>query len=242
VAAGEPTRFDLQVTRPRLGTVAGTALQNGAPAVGFQVELVRAEDATNSDGQAAQPPGGGRGRGGPMGNFGRSLQTTVTAAGTFRIEKVPEGAYRLRLQSGRRGGALHEAVVQVIADTTTERSLQVQTHSLRGTLTCDDGTDPTQLNGIIMLRPSIDPLPDNLRTWLRSTAGFDAMMRGGTFQFDAVPAGSYLLAVSVAGRETSTQAIVINGDQQVVVAAGKGAAAQGGTPANTPRQRPPTGR
>jgi hypothetical protein len=213
------------------------------PAAGFQVELVRNEEpATTTDAGGARP-GGNRGRGGPMGNFGRSLQTTVAAAGSFQLQNVPEGAYRLRLQSGRRGGVLHEEVVQVIADIVTQRTLAVQTHALIGTITCDDGTDPATLNGRVSLLPGLTAPPENLQAWMRGNPVFDARLQAGAFRCESLPAGNYLLVLTVPGRERTTLPVVVSGEQQLTVAVGKVAAnAPNGAGSGAPRPRATNGR
>lgn len=221
VRGGEPTRFDLTLSRPQVGSVTGTVLHNGVAAAGFQVELTRQDDGAD----AAPPPAGpGGGPGGPgarrMANFGRTFNATVAASGQFAIGDVPAGLYRMRVQSGRRGGVLHEEVVQVLPDAPTERTLVLQTCSLRGTFTRADSGDPKELAGRISLLPGQTVVPDNLNAWLRQNPGFDARVRDGGFAFDALPSGSYLLVVQLRGREVTAQPVVLQGDQELTVAAG----------------------
>lgn len=211
VQAGQETRFDLQVTRPQLGTVAGSVMVNGAPASGYAVELSRIDD-TNTTPAAGMPMGRG-GRGG-----GRN-QATVSSTGRFQIEKVAVGRYRLRVQAEQRGGTLHEEEVFVALDRTTEIAISLQTHSLRGAVSAADAA-ATDLNGRVQLLPGLTEVPENLNTWTRENTSYDARLQGGTFQFEAIKPGSYLLVLSVRGRERTSQAVVVTGDQQVSLTAG----------------------
>jgi hypothetical protein len=241
VRAGEPTRHDLQLTRPQIGIVAGTVLHNGSPANGFQVELTRLDDSGAAPEQNGGGPGGRRGGGG-FGNFGRSFQGAVAASGNFRIQNVPAGQYRLRVQSGRRGGALHEEVVAVVADATTERHLSLQTHSLRGTMQGEAELDPKTLSGRASLLPGLTEVPENLGAWQRDNPGFDARVQSGGFTFEALKPGNYLLVVTIRGRERSTLPVVVTGDQTVTVPVGKVAAPSADPAGNQPRARPTNGR
>lgn len=220
VRGGEQTRFDLLLARPLVGSVTGTVLHNGSAATGFQVELSRQDDGA----APAIPAGGPGGPGGPggrrMANFGRTFNATVTSSGQFSITDVPVGLYRLRVQSGRRGGVLHEEIVQVLPDAATERTFSLQTGALRGSFSRADGGDPKELGGRVSLLPGQTTVPDNLNAWLRQNPSFDARVRDGGFVFDALPSGSYLLVVQLRGREVTSQPIVLQGDQDIAVAAG----------------------
>lgn len=252
VRGGEVTRLDLSATRPEVGTVAGTVTHNGVPATGFQVELSRQDE---NAGNAGGPGRGGRGQGGPggggFGGFGRTFQSAIASSGRFTIASVPPGNYRLRVQSNRRGGALHEEIVAVVADATTERSIAIQTHTLRGAVTRDDGGNAAELAGRVSLLPGITQLPENLGAYQRENPGFEARLQNGTFQFEALKPGGYLLVVAVRGRERTSMPIVVQGDQSVSIAAGKPTAA-GNPPtapnapnapnSGAPRQRPSSGR
>ena len=123
VKGGTETRFDLALTRPAVGTVAGSVMHNGSNASGFRVELRR----QSNDGTADTAATGGRGN--PMARFmnmGRSFNGTVDADGRFTIKNVTAGTYTLRIRSSRRGGTLLEEVVQVVADAVAERTYALQ--------------------------------------------------------------------------------------------------------------------
>ncbi len=244
VRGGETTQLDLSLVRPQQGIVAGSVLHNGTPASGFQVELTRQDDTANANPNVT--PGGGRGRGqgqgpGGFGGFGRTFQSAVSAAGRFQIANVPVGNYRLRVQSNRRGGTLHEEVVMVVADATTERQIMVQTHSLHGVVTRDDGGNVAELSGRVSLLAGINAMPENLQAYQRENPGVEGRLQAGKFQFDNVKPGTYLLVLSPRGRERTSLPLVVQGDQSVTLAVGKPAEATPGIPA-APRANPPVRR
>jgi len=222
VRASETSKLDLSITRAVVGSVAGSVLHNQAAGAGMQVELQRNDE----NGTSGGPRGGdrGRGMGGGLPGFGRTFQATVAASGRFTIADVPPGLYRLRVQNARRGGTLHEELLQVAADVVNERTIVIQTHSLRGRITRDDGGDSAELGGRISLLPGLTELPPNLGEWQRTNPGLDARLQNGAFTFDAVKPGGYLLVATVRGRERTHQAIVVQGDQEISVAVGKPAA------------------
>jgi hypothetical protein len=237
VRGGETARLDLTLNRPQVGIVAGSVLHNGNAGAGLHVELT-ARDANGASRQAEAP----RGPGGPGGrffeNFGRSFQATVAASGRFTIENVPAGDYLLRIQTSRRGGTLHEEAVLVTANATTERSLVVTSQSLRGRITRDDGGDPAQLTGRVSLLPDQVEVPQNLNAWLRQNPSFNARLQGGEFRFDTIPAGKYLLVVTMPDRERSVQSIAVGaGMAEIAVPAGaaSSASARSGASANDNR-------
>lgn len=211
VQAGQETRFDLQVTRPQLGKVAGNVLVNGAPANGYAVELARLDDNN-------QPQGGGMGMG-RGGRGGGRNQATVASTGRFEIDKVAVGRYRLRVQTDRRGGTLHEEDVFVAVDRTTEVAISLLTHSLQGAVTAADAA-ATELNGRVQLLPNLADLPENLNDWTRENTSYDARLQAGAFKFDAIKPGNYLLVLTVRGRERTSQPVVVSGDQQIDLTAG----------------------
>ncbi|MBL8727277.1 MAG: carboxypeptidase regulatory-like domain-containing protein [Planctomycetes bacterium] len=244
VRSGEETRWDVAVQRAEVGVVAGSVLHNGAPGAGLQVELTREDSGATADtgnGDANGPRGGGPGGPGGRGMWGnRTQQATVAASGRFRIEDVPAGTYRLRIQSGRRGGLLHEESVQVIANATTERQLTLQTVGIAGSVGRDDGGDVKELVGRVSLLPGLDALPEDLAAWQREHPSFDARLQNGEFRFDAIQPGSYLLVVNVRGRERTSQPIVVGagGTTPITVLAGPVRKdATGATPANVPAPR-----
>ena len=242
VKGGEVANFDLTVFRPQIGEVAGTVMHNGTAAVGFRVELTLVDEnggAQQGRGGRGGGPGGGR-QGGPFGG-GRSFQATVASSGNFAIKDVPAGSYRLRVQPARRGGTLHEEMVHVAADATTELNLRVDTASLRGTVTRDDGANASELNGSVMLLAGLTAMPENLQAWRRdpNNTTFDARVQNGGFRFETLKPDNYLLVLTIRGRErTSLPVVVVAGSEQpVVVAAGKVAApASGG---NAPQSGQP---
>lgn len=234
VRAGDTTQLSLEVTRPVVGSVQGSILHNNAPGVGLQVELQRIDE----NGTAGAY--GGRGRGGMAGmggggffSVGRSFQSAVASSGRFSIGNVPPGTYRLRVQHARRGGSLHEEIVQVAANVVTERSIVVQTYALRGRVTRDDGGNPAELAGRVSLLPGLTAPPENLNEWQRSNPVFDARLQNGQFQFDALQPGGYLLLLTARGRERIHQTIAVQGDMDIVVPVGKPVADVGTAP--TPR-------
>ncbi|HEX6813722.1 MAG TPA: carboxypeptidase-like regulatory domain-containing protein [Planctomycetota bacterium] len=225
VRAAEVATLDVTVIRPQVGTVTGNVMHNGTPAAGFQVELTRLDESGSPPGGngGRGPGGGGRGgMGGMFGGLGRSLQTAVAQSGNFSFANVPAGSYRLRVQSARRGGMLHEETVQVTTNATSQYNVVLQTANLEGSITRDDGGNVAELNGRVSLLPGLTALPENLNTWQRENTTFDARLQNGTFKFNALKPGGYLLVLNVRGRErTATQIVVGSTDQKVVVPAGK---------------------
>lgn len=231
VRANETARLNLEVTRSVVGSVHGSVVHNNAPGAGLQVELQRVDESGTGSGRGR----GGMGMmGGGFPGFGRSFQSAVANSGRFSFDNVPPGAYRLRVQHARRGGTLHEEVVQVVANAIAERTIVVQTHALRGRVTRDDGGNPAELAGRVSLLPGLTAPPENLNEWLRNNPAFEARLQNGQFQFDALQPGGYLLVVTARGRERTHQSIVVQGDQEVVVPAGKAVAGDAGA-APTPR-------
>jgi protocatechuate 3,4-dioxygenase beta subunit len=234
VHSGQEARLDVRLQRAQLGTVEGSVLHNGVPGAGLQVELQR------EDGSAGLDRGGPGGRG----MWGaRTQQATVAASGRFRIEAVPAGTYRLTVQAGRRGGALHQETLLVAADSTTERLLVLQTVAVIGTVTREDGGDPRELGGRVSLLPGLTAPPDDLAAWQREHPSFDARLQDGGFRFDAIQPGDYLLVLNARGRERTMQPIRVGqGEVLVTVAAGKlrGATepAATGTMPQAPRVQP----
>jgi hypothetical protein len=225
VRGGAETRYDLALIRPAIGKVVGNVLHNGNPANGFRVELSRQDET----GTALPEPGERGGPGGRRrGNWGRTFNATVNQNGAFSIDEVPEGIYQLRISGARRGGDLHEETVQVLGDVTTERSYSLQTSSLRGTITRDDGGDAKQLGGRISLLPNQTVVPEDLNAWLRQNPSFDARVVDGGFTFESIPPGSYLLVAQIRERERVSQMITVQGDQEIRVAAGTATPAANG--------------
>lgn len=236
VRGGETSKWDVAVTRPLVGEVAGSVLHNGRPGAGYQIELTRVQEEGNDNNGMRGMMGGGRG--GPMAMMGggRSFQAAVASSGRFTIKDVPVGNYRLRVQAGRRGGMLHEEQVQVIAGSVVERSITLATASLKGTVTAVDG-DAAALAGAVTLLPDMTELPEGWNAFRRDgTPTVEARLQRGSFQFDALKPGNYLLVLSVRGRERTTMPIVVApGDGQTIsVAAGKVAENTGGPGAGGP--------
>lgn len=253
IRGGERSTLDLAVTRPQVGLVAGTVTHNGLAPVGFQIELTRTDDATNDNANGAAADRQGRGMGGGPGGFGgrggmfggRSFQAAVAGSGHFQIKDVPAGEYRLRVQSTRRGGTLYEEKVNVVANATTERNLQITTASVRGTVTCADAA-AKDLQGSVTLVPGLSALPDNWNQWRRDPGNrtFDARVQGGAFQFETLTPGNYLMVLSIRGRERTTAPVSIGpGDgQAATIEAGKiSAAPAAGAPTPGGRQQRPGG-
>ncbi|MBL8754092.1 MAG: carboxypeptidase regulatory-like domain-containing protein, partial [Planctomycetes bacterium] len=243
VRAGETTKLDLQVVRPQIGTVTGSVLLNGKAASGFQVELARENDGaqagTSGNGNGGGGGGGRGGRGfgpGGFGNFGRTFQSAVSASGRFTIGNVTAGTYKLRVQNNRRGGTLHEELVQVVADATIDRAINLVMHSLTGAVTRDDGGNVAELNGRVTLIPGVTAVPDNMQTFAQRDQLLEGRVQAGKFTFENVAAGNYLLVVNIRGRDRATLPIVVVGDQSVTLAAGK-PAEPGTAPANSPTPR-----
>ncbi len=240
VRASATATFDPVLMRPQIGIVAGTVHHNGNPASGMRVELARQDD----NGGTAPADGGngerrgGRGFGG-MGGFGRSFQGNVAASGRFEIANVPAGTYRLRVQAARRGGTLYEDTVLVEAGATLERTIVVETATLDGTVTAEDGVDASTLVGRATLLPGLTQLPENYEAYVRENARLDAGVRAGKFRFETVKPGGYLLVLSGARRERTSMPVVVQGNQQVTIAAGPLAAPAPGDGGNGSRNNAP---
>jgi hypothetical protein len=245
VRAGETTKLDLQLTRPQIGTVTGSVLHNGKPASSFQVELTRQDEAATNGTTGNNPmanfgPGGRGGRGGP-GGFGRTFQSAVSASGRFTIGNVPAGSYKLRIQGNRRGGTLHETLVQVVADSTIDVPIALVTHALAGVLTRDDGGNVAELAGRALLLAGVQTLPENLQQYQQQNPVLEGRVQAGKFKFENVPPGNYLLVINIRGRDRATLPVVVVGDQSVTLAVGKPAttppdAGNNPTPRANPRQ------
>lgn len=230
VRGGETAELDVIVTRPQVGAVAGTVLHNGSPAAGSQIELTRLDENGEATGERmGRGPGGGPGGRGMFGG-GRSFQAAVSASGQFTLKDLPVGSYRLRVQAGRRGGMLHEEQLQVAAGVTTERTIRVTTASLQGSVTCTDGK-PSELNGAITLVMGLTELPPDWNQWRREPGNttFDARVQSGTFRFETLQPGNYLMVLNLRGRERTTATVVVTpGDNpRATIAAGKPAAQPG---------------
>jgi hypothetical protein len=247
VRAAEVATIDVTVTRPQVGTVAGTVIHNGSPAAGFQVELARQDESgTPQNGFGGRGPGG-RGRG----EFFRSFQATVAQSGNFSIQGVPAGVYWLRVQAARPGALVHEEVVQVTVNSTTQCVVVLQTSNLEGTITRDDGGNVAELTGRVSLAPGLTAVPENLigsaqrERWLRENGSFSTLIQKGTFKFNNLKPGGYLLVLHVYRHELTTMPIVVGStDQKVVVPAGKVATTAAPNPngaagAPSPINRPP---
>jgi protocatechuate 3,4-dioxygenase beta subunit len=225
VRPGTESRWDMQMTRPQYGVVAGTVMHNGESAAGFRVELRRQDNNPGNGG--GQQPGGMFGR---MMNFGRSQSDTVEKDGTFEVKDVTAGLYRLRVTAGRRGGVLYEEQVQVVADVTLQRNLSLTTGSVKGSITTDDGTDPKAIGGRISLVQGLIEIPEDLNRYLRENTSFDARIRDGAFEIESIPPGTYMLIFQARNRERTTQTVVVSGTENITVPAGKATPQNGGAP------------
>lgn len=222
VRAKDVARFDLAVTRPQIGTVAGTVLENGKAASNRQVELVKLDDAGNPNGGSGNQGGfggpGGRGR-----MFGGQQQASVTSAGRFQIESVPSGTYQLRVRGdGRR--ALFETTVQVVTGVTTEvPTIAIFTQSVKGTIFTEDGSAVSDLRGMASLQLDTGAGATADNDGRRDGSAIGGAVRNGAFTIDAVPAGNYVLTVTCRGREPVTMPLAVQQGVQaeVRVAAGK---------------------
>jgi protocatechuate 3,4-dioxygenase beta subunit len=221
VRGGETSTFDVTLTLPELGEVGGSVLHNGEPAVGFRIGLQR-----HDGNDPALPPGaGGRGgRGGP-GRMGMQLDATVGATGRFTIENVPAGSYRLTVSSARRGSVLHSEPVFVQARTTSEVTISLATAAIAGQVTADDGTPAAELDGGAMLLPGLTEVPADLGA-LRREGSFTTRVQDGRFEIDLIPSGSYLVLVTIRGRERAAALVFASLGQrtELSVTAGKKAA------------------
>ena len=95
--------------------------------------------------------------------------------------------------------------------------------SLQGTVTCTDA-NAAELNGTVTLLPGLSALPEDYNAWRRDPANttFDARLQNGTFRFDTLTPGNYLLVLGARGRErTSAPIVVVPGEgQTTTIAAG----------------------
>lgn len=227
VRGGETTKLDLTALRAQVGRVVGTVLHNGKPGAGFQVELAKLDETGAVDAGGNNQGGrGGRGGGaGGFGNFGRQFQATTAQSGKFTIQKVPAGSYRLRVSSARRGGTLHEEIVQVFVDVATEPLIQLNTCQLAGALTRDDGGKPEELSGRATLLAGALEAPADFNAYVRENGSIETRVQAGAFRFDAIKSGNYLLVVTLRGRERTTTPIVVAADATIQVPAGQPTAA-----------------
>jgi protocatechuate 3,4-dioxygenase beta subunit len=212
VRGGEATRLDVALTRPQLGTITGTVTLNGVPGAGLQVSLQR-EDTGQAQNGGAPMGRGGRGGGFTMGLGGNTA--TVAASGRFTLKDVPAGNYRLQVRPARRGGTLHEQPVFVTANGSFDLSIYVTTARLDGSLTRDDGAPTDTVAGRASLLPGLTAVPENVGQYLRQNPGFDARIEKGTFSFEALPLGNYVLVVQPRGHGQTALPITVAGDQTV---------------------------
>lgn len=222
VRGGETTKLDLTALRAQVGRVVGTVLHNGKPGAGFQVELAKLDETGAVDAGGNNQGGrGGRGGGaGGFGNFGRQFQATTAQSGKFTIQKVPAGSYRLRVSSARRGGTLHEEIVQVFVDVATEPLIQLSTCQLAGAVTRTDGGKMEELDGRATLLAGALELPADFNAYVRENGSVEARVRAGAFRFEAVKPGSYLLVVTLRGRARTSMPVVLTGDSTAQIQAG----------------------
>ena len=223
VRAGSEVQWDMQLTRPMVGDVVGSVLHNGENAKGFRVEL------REQDNGASQGGGGPKDWMARMARWGRNQSATVKADGTFEIKDVNAGIYTLRVTASRRGGPLYEEQVQVIADSTLERSYSLTTGSVRGAIQTTDGSDPKAVGGRISLVRDLLEVPEDLSRYLRENASFDARIRDGAFEVSSLPAGTYLLIAQPRDRERTSQTVVVTGAEQVDVQVGAATKQQNGS-------------
>jgi hypothetical protein len=175
--------------------------------------------------------------------MGGDFEVVVGATGRFTIADVPAGSYRLTVDSGRRGGALHREAVIVQNRSTSEVTISLVTAAVAGQVTVDDGTPQAELDGMVTLLPGLTEVPENLNELRRQNSVHEARVAGGRFEIDLLPPGSYLVLLSIRGRERATaQAFAAQGQRtELSVAAGKKAApgtagAREGGNAGPPRQ------
>ena len=236
VEAGKTTKFDVSVTKPQVGSLIGSVMHNGEAAKGFRIELRRVE---SDPGSEPSSPFGGRGGRGGRGGWTGQQQATVAGNGTFKIERVTAGEYTLMVRSPEQT-TLHQESVWVVADSQTERHLSVQSSRLRGTVTAEAGA--TGLGGSVQLLAGVTAMPEDLREWRRQpgNTAVNGRINDGQFEIETIPPGSYLMVLSIRGRERSSAAIVVNaGDNETSIAAGAVSTAApngatGGNPAGNP--------
>ncbi|MEC9047562.1 MAG: carboxypeptidase-like regulatory domain-containing protein [Planctomycetota bacterium] len=221
VRAGAETRWDLQIERPQVGSLVGSVLHNGEFAKGFRVELRPQDDG------ASQPSDGNEWMA-RMARWGRNKSGTVKGDGTFEIKDVNAGIYTLRITEGRRGGPLYQEQVQVLADSTLERTFSLTTGSLQGSVATDDGSDAKEIRGNVALVADLVEVPEDLRSYLRENASFSARIRDGAFEVKSLPTGTYLLIAQPRDREQTSQTVVVTGPTEVAVTVGKATQEQNG--------------
>ncbi|GAB4138723.1 MAG: hypothetical protein Fur0037_04610 [Planctomycetota bacterium] len=143
VPEGGERRYDFVAGREGLGIVMGSVFHNGRPASGATVRLSR-EDSPPQGGPSRQ---GDPWRGSLQQIAERLFQTRVAADGSFSLESIPPGNYRLVVEAaqglggggrGGRGGPtgrggsrpLHEQDVAVRAFSTESVQVDIQTSSV----------------------------------------------------------------------------------------------------------------
>lgn len=232
VEAGVEANFDVALLVPQTGTVRGSVLHNNSPAVGFQVSLQPQDDGPGSFGPGG--PGGFGGRGGR----GRNDSARVDEQGRFEIKDVQAGTYRLSVSADRRGNALHQETVVVVAHGASESTISILTSSIEGTVEASDGTAPADLDGNVMLLPGVTEMPQDGAA-MRNANAIRARVTDGKFTVEQVPAGPYLAVLSIRGRTRTSVAVQAQLGQRSTVALPLGAvdpnAGQGG-PRRNPQQ------
>ena len=133
------------------------------------------------------------------------------------------------MSASRRGGPLYEEQVQVLADSTLERSYSLTTGSVRGSIKTADGIDPKTIGGSISLVRDLAEIPEDLSRYLRENTSFDARIRDGAFEISSLPAGTYLLIAQPRDRERTSQTVVVTGAEQVDVQVGAATKQQNGS-------------
>ncbi len=151
-----------------------------------------------------------------------SHRATVAASGRFTIAKVPAGSYTLRVQGQRGRDVMHEETVQVLPASTLDRLISIVTHSLQGTVTRDDGGNPADLDGNLLLLPGVTAMPENLAAARENSVS--SRVRDGAFRFESLKPGTYLMVLTTPGRERTSAPVTVHGDQRVSIAAGKATA------------------
>jgi hypothetical protein len=208
IAAGQELRYDVVVDLPKVGTVEGTVLNNGAPAVDLRVVLRSADAQAGGQGGLPMP--------------GRGLGAEIDQRGEFTIQNVPAGDYELLVQAGgrSRGSELYRERVVVAADATVRVTARVTSTTLHGTVTAADGS-PDTLDGEVLVLPNATSVPADVRVYGRTNPVYSLRVRDGSFESALIPPGPALVVVRIRGRaEVAQPAVLQQGEARLELKAG----------------------
>lgn len=212
VSPGADVRYDPAVASLEYASVRGHVFANGQPGAGLTVRLVAQVEETGLDPRVERFAAG---------RLQQLFSDEVSAEdGSFEIESVPPGDYRLEVRPrggrggrGRRGGAptinlagaggaagaLHGEPLMVRKGQTVERTVQIVTGSIALQLTGPDGQPLDRVRvSLVRADEAGDNPPD---TWQQSPSFVRSVARGGRVEAAHVTPGAWRYFVTAQGHQ-----------------------------------------